>query len=68
MWLYTFVFDHHITLLVCGVLVGNKRPIRQQRSPTNPHKTQSKAHAEHWPRTNLELQGSRMGNLERRNK
>jgi hypothetical protein len=22
MWLYTFVFDHHITLLVCGVLVG----------------------------------------------
>jgi len=26
MWLYTFVFDYNITLLVCGVLVGTGLP------------------------------------------
>ena len=37
MWLYTFVFDYNITLLVCGVLVG-KAVLRQHFSvPTVEH-------------------------------
>jgi hypothetical protein len=29
MWLYTFVFDYNITLLVCGVLVGESGTVAQ---------------------------------------